>query len=122
VELNLQFDPTNKILLLTFGTVVTKASGMAAYAAVRTFVSEHSPCSGIVDLSAVENAELSTDAVKYFAALPTVFPAGRVLAPGLSVLDPRLPEDVVARSCLSRAWQGFERNLDEFIQANLVAA
>jgi hypothetical protein len=47
---------------------------------------------------------------------------GRVLAPGLSMLDPRLPDDVAARSCLNRAWQGFERSLDEFIQANLVAA
>jgi len=46
---------------------------------------------------------------------------GRVLAPGLGVLDPRLPEDVAARSSLSTAWRGFERNLDEFIQANLVA-
>ena len=46
----------------------------------------------------------------------------RVLAPGLSLLDPRLPEDVAARSPLSMAWQGFERNLNEFIQANLVAA
>jgi hypothetical protein len=45
----------------------------------------------------------------------------RVLAPGLSVLDPRLPEDVAARSSLSMAWRGFERNLDDFIQANLVA-
>jgi hypothetical protein len=47
---------------------------------------------------------------------------GRVLAPGLSVLDTRLPEDLTARSPLGTAWRGFERNLDEFIQANLVAA
>jgi hypothetical protein len=47
---------------------------------------------------------------------------GRVLAPGLSLLDPRLLDDVGARSCLNRAWQGLERNLDEFIQANLVGA
>jgi hypothetical protein len=47
---------------------------------------------------------------------------GRVLAPGLSVLDPRLPEDVAARNRLSTAWRGFERNLDEYIQTNLVAA
>jgi len=46
----------------------------------------------------------------------------RVLAPGLSVLDSRLPEDVAARSRLRIAWRGLERNLDEFIQANLVAA
>jgi hypothetical protein len=47
---------------------------------------------------------------------------GRVLAPGLSALDPRLPEDVAARSSLSAFWRGFEKNLNGFIQANLVAA
>ena len=47
---------------------------------------------------------------------------GRVLAPGLSALDPRLPDDVAARSSLSTAWRGFERDLADFIQANLVAA
>jgi len=47
---------------------------------------------------------------------------GRALAPGLSALDPRLPAEVAARSSLSTAWHGFERNLDRFIQANLVAA
>ena len=47
---------------------------------------------------------------------------GRVLAPGLSRLDPRLPDDVAARSRLSTTWHGFEGALDEFIQGNLVAA
>ena len=47
---------------------------------------------------------------------------GRVLAPGLSLLDPRLPEDVTARSRVSTAWRCFERDLEDFIQANLVAA
>ena len=46
----------------------------------------------------------------------------RVLAPGLSVLEPSLPEDVTARSSLGTAWHCFEQNLDDFIQANLVAA
>jgi hypothetical protein len=45
----------------------------------------------------------------------------RVLAPGLSALDPHLPEDVQARSSLGTAWQCFERNLDGFIQMNLIA-
>jgi hypothetical protein len=40
----------------------------------------------------------------------------RVLAPSLSVLDPRLPADVAARSSLSTAWHGFERNLDQFFR------
>ena len=47
---------------------------------------------------------------------------GRVLVPGLSRLDPRLPDDVAARSALSTAWHGFEGALDDFIQGNLVAA
>ena len=47
---------------------------------------------------------------------------GRVLAPGLGALDPGLPEDVAARSSLNTAWRGFEKNLDNYIQATLVAA
>jgi hypothetical protein len=46
---------------------------------------------------------------------------GRVLAPGLSALDPRLPEDVGARSPLTMAWRTFERVLDDYIQAQLTA-
>jgi hypothetical protein len=41
---------------------------------------------------------------------------GRVLAPGLSALDPRLPEDVTARSALSTAWRRFQKSLDDFMQ------
>ena len=47
---------------------------------------------------------------------------GRVLAPGLSVLDPRLPQEVVVRSPLTMAWRSFERTLDDYIQARLIAA
>jgi hypothetical protein len=47
---------------------------------------------------------------------------GRVLAPGLSALDPRLPPDVCARSSLATAWRRLERNLDDFMQAQLTAA
>jgi hypothetical protein len=45
-----------------------------------------------------------------------------VLAPGLSALDPGLPEDVMARSAVSTAWRCFEKTLDEFMQAKLIAA
>jgi len=44
---------------------------------------------------------------------------GRVLAPGLSALDPRLPEDVGARSPLTLAWRTLERTLDDYIEAQL---
>jgi hypothetical protein len=47
---------------------------------------------------------------------------GRVLAPGLGVLDPRLPDVVTRRSPLAVAWRRFESALDDFIGDNLVAA
>jgi hypothetical protein len=47
---------------------------------------------------------------------------GRVLAPGLSAFDPRLPDDVVARSPLATAWRRLETALDDFINDELVAA
>ena len=47
---------------------------------------------------------------------------GRVLAPGLSALDPQLPADILERSDLSRSWRCFDRALDAFIQRQLLAA
>jgi len=47
---------------------------------------------------------------------------GRVLAPGLSALDPHLPTDVIERRDLSRVWRCFDRTLDAFIQQQMVAA
>jgi hypothetical protein len=47
---------------------------------------------------------------------------GRVLAPGLSALDPCLPQDVVGRSALTKAWRTFEQILDDYIQGQLIAA
>jgi hypothetical protein len=46
----------------------------------------------------------------------------RILAPGLSALDPHLPEEVTAGNHLSTAWSCFEKVLDDFMQAELVAA
>ena len=46
----------------------------------------------------------------------------RILAPGLSALDPHLPEELTAGSHLSTAWRCFEKALDDFMQAQLVAA
>jgi hypothetical protein len=46
---------------------------------------------------------------------------GRILAPGLSALD-HLPEEVTAGNHLSTAWRCFEEALDDFMQAELVAA
>jgi len=46
---------------------------------------------------------------------------GRVLAPGLSTLDPRIPDEVAARSPLATAWRSLDRALDDFIHAQLIA-
>jgi len=47
---------------------------------------------------------------------------GRVLAPGLAALDPRLPPDVVRRSPLAIAWRQFDCALDNFISEALTTA
>jgi hypothetical protein len=47
---------------------------------------------------------------------------GRVLAPGLGILDPRLPETLKSRSPLAVTWHRFESALDDFIDGHLVAA
>ena len=47
---------------------------------------------------------------------------GRVLAPGLALLDPALPEDIGRRSPLATAWRILQRALDDFAERSLVAA
>jgi hypothetical protein len=47
---------------------------------------------------------------------------GRVLAPGLTYLDPALPADIAKRHPLATAWRRLERELDHFITTGLAAA
>ena len=47
---------------------------------------------------------------------------GRLLAPGLAVLDPQLHETVARRSALAIEWRRFERTLEDFIEGGLIAA
>jgi hypothetical protein len=46
----------------------------------------------------------------------------RVLTPGLTVLDPQLPEAIARRSPLALAWRKLERLLERFVADALVAA
>jgi hypothetical protein len=46
----------------------------------------------------------------------------RVLAPGLALLNPALPPDLVQRSPLTRAWQQLDHALDDFVDRQLRAA
>jgi len=47
---------------------------------------------------------------------------GRVLTPGLAVMDDRLPEGIATRSPLGTAWRQLQRSLQDFINAGLAAA
>ncbi len=47
---------------------------------------------------------------------------GRVLTPGLAWTDPTLPADIASRSQLALTWRAFDRAVDEFIAAQMVAA
>jgi hypothetical protein len=47
---------------------------------------------------------------------------GRVLAPGLSWLDPGLPPDVARRSALATTWRQFDHALDDFITTKMIVA
>ena len=47
---------------------------------------------------------------------------GRVLTPGLTMLDPHLAPDIRSRSPLAKAWREFDATLDRFIADGLAAA
>src|SRR2546429_652532 len=47
---------------------------------------------------------------------------GRVLAPGLTFLDPALPADISKRHPLATAWRSLNRELDRFVTTGLAAA
>jgi hypothetical protein len=47
---------------------------------------------------------------------------GRVLAPGLIVLDPQLPASLKRRSPLATAWQQLDSALEDFASRQLLAA
>jgi hypothetical protein len=46
----------------------------------------------------------------------------RVLAPGLTALDPALPADIAQRHPLATAWRTLNRELDRFVANALAAA
>lgn len=46
----------------------------------------------------------------------------RVLAPGLTALDTRLPQDVAGRHPVTLAWRRLDRALDDFMESRLSAA
>lgn len=63
-----------RVLMITFGKVVNDEIFLAAFAAVRDFVSRHVPCHGIVDFSAVERFEMSNEMLNQLGWMPPAFP------------------------------------------------
>jgi hypothetical protein len=47
---------------------------------------------------------------------------GRVLSPGLALLDPQLPAGIASRSPLALAWKNLTATLDNFIDQGLAPA
>ncbi|HET6319010.1 MAG TPA: hypothetical protein VFG86_21360, partial [Chloroflexota bacterium] len=47
---------------------------------------------------------------------------GRVLAPGLALLDPLLPHELARRSPIATAWRHLDLALNEFVDRQLLAA
>jgi hypothetical protein len=47
---------------------------------------------------------------------------GRVLAPGLALLDPVIPTDLAQRDPLARAWRQLDHALSDFVDRQLIAA
>lgn len=47
---------------------------------------------------------------------------GRMLAPGLTLLDPRLPDDIAGRNRLATSWRRMEIALEDFMDSAAVAA
>jgi hypothetical protein len=47
---------------------------------------------------------------------------GRVLAPGLALLDPLVPADLAQRSALATAWRQLDHALNDFVDNQLLAA
>jgi len=62
----LSFDPGRRVLLVRLGTELTRPALEDMQAAVGRFVAAHGPCPGIIDLSAVDKIDVSSE---FIAAL-----------------------------------------------------
>lgn len=79
VDYELAYDPTGRVLLISMGRAVTKASATAAQTAVRCFIAAEGPCSVIANLSGVEREELPGHFVRSLAKTPSIITSGERL-------------------------------------------
>lgn len=71
----LRSDAHTRVLMVTFGKVVTDSSFLAALAAVKDFVARHGPHHGITDLSQVDSLEMTNEMLNDVGRMAPAFPA-----------------------------------------------
>jgi hypothetical protein len=76
VDYELAYDSKNRVLLITMGRTVTKASAAAAQTAVQRFMEARGPYSIIADLSAIEEEDVPGYFVRSLAGAPSAIASG----------------------------------------------
>jgi hypothetical protein len=74
----IEIDPEHLVLRVTWGKVLTEPGFLVAYEEVSRIARAGGPFSGIVDFSAVEKLEVSTEFVRGLASREPAIPAGTV--------------------------------------------
>ena len=71
----LRCDARVRVLMITFGKIVTDEGFLAGFAAVRDFVSQRGPHHGITDFSRVESLEITNELLNELGSVVPAFPA-----------------------------------------------
>lgn len=71
----LRYDARVRVLMVTFGKVVTDDRFLVGFAAVRDFVSQHGPHHGITDFSQVECFKITNELLSELGSVAPAFPA-----------------------------------------------
>ncbi len=70
----LRCDARVRVLMITFGKVVTDDGFLVGLAAVKDFVSQRGPHHGITDFSQVESFEITNELLKELSSMAPAFP------------------------------------------------
>lgn len=70
----LRCDARVRVLMITFGKVLTDDGFLAGFAAVKDFVNQRGPHHGIADLSQVESFEVSNELLNAIGSMTPAFP------------------------------------------------
>lgn len=76
MDFMLHANEKSRVLMVTFGTVVTDDRFLAGFAAVKDYLGQHGPHHGIADFSQVERFDMSNEMLSQIAAMAPAFPVG----------------------------------------------